>query len=143
VEKEIELRLQGEFIFVNSTRLRLDLDNYARSPTSSACCGKSGIGAVRIDRGRGSASSCRSSSRCCCRYAAKEVTANKLFELAQKLSDAGVTHIGVEPPLETDEDTEDEERHKGGGEAHLRALGGRHEGGHQLEPHGPHANVRR
>src|SRR6266581_1656787 len=29
VEKEIELRLQGEFIFVNSTRLRLDLDNYA------------------------------------------------------------------------------------------------------------------
>src|SRR5438105_14266108 len=29
VEKELELRLQGEFIFVNSTRLRLDLDNYA------------------------------------------------------------------------------------------------------------------
>src|SRR5436309_1701238 len=29
VEKEIELGLQGEFIFVNSTRLRLDLDNYA------------------------------------------------------------------------------------------------------------------
>src|SRR5206468_10772920 len=27
VEKELELRLQGEFIFVNSTRLRLDLDN--------------------------------------------------------------------------------------------------------------------
>jgi len=29
VEREIELRMQGEFIFVNSTRLRLDLDNYA------------------------------------------------------------------------------------------------------------------
>src|SRR5690242_21694855 len=29
VEKELEVRLQGEFIFVNSTRLRLDLDNYA------------------------------------------------------------------------------------------------------------------
>src|SRR2546427_9411121 len=29
-------------------------------------------------------------------YAAKEVTATKVFELGQKLSDAGVTHIGVE-----------------------------------------------
>src|SRR5213592_133080 len=29
VEWELEVRLQGEFIFVNSTRLRLDLDNYA------------------------------------------------------------------------------------------------------------------
>src|SRR5437773_451350 len=28
------------------------------------------------------------------------------------LSDAGVAHIGVEPPLETDEDAEDEERQK-------------------------------
>src|SRR6267143_1386378 len=41
-----------------------------------------------------------------------EVTATKVFELAQKLSDGGVTHIGVEPPLETDEDMEDEERQK-------------------------------
>src|SRR3989441_12886733 len=29
VEKELEIRLQGKFIFVTSTRLRLDLDNYA------------------------------------------------------------------------------------------------------------------
>src|SRR5207245_2077500 len=29
VEKELEVRLQDEVIFVNSTRLRLDLDNYA------------------------------------------------------------------------------------------------------------------
>ena len=28
-EHELELRVSGEFIFVNSTRLRLDLDNYA------------------------------------------------------------------------------------------------------------------
>src|SRR5256886_10816961 len=29
VAKELEIRLQGEFIFVNSTRLRFVLDNYA------------------------------------------------------------------------------------------------------------------
>src|SRR5207245_11233598 len=45
-------------------------------------------------------------------YAAKEVTATKVFELGQKLSDAGVTHIGVEAPLETEEDVEDAERQK-------------------------------
>ena len=29
VEDDIELRLAGDFIFVNATRLRLELDNYA------------------------------------------------------------------------------------------------------------------
>src|SRR5580765_3659841 len=28
-EGELELRMSGEFIFINSTRLRLDLDNFA------------------------------------------------------------------------------------------------------------------
>ena len=28
-ERELELRVSGEFIFINATRLRLDLDNYA------------------------------------------------------------------------------------------------------------------
>src|SRR3989449_270152 len=35
-----------------------------------------------------------------------------LFRSSQKLSDAGVTHIGVEAPLETEEDVEDAERQK-------------------------------
>ena len=51
VEKELELRLQGEFIFVNSTRLRLDLDNYASFSHILNVLGQSGIGAVRIDEG--------------------------------------------------------------------------------------------
>ena len=28
-EREVELRVSGEFIFINATRLRLDLENYA------------------------------------------------------------------------------------------------------------------
>src|SRR2546430_1646419 len=51
VEKEIELRMQGEFIFVNSTRLRLDLDNYASFSHILGVLRQSGIGAVRIDEG--------------------------------------------------------------------------------------------
>src|SRR5438094_592345 len=111
VEKEIELRLQGEFIFVNSTRLRLDLDNYASFSHILGVLRQSGIGAVRIDEGV-ERKQLQIFVALLLSYAAKEVTATKVFELAQKLSDAGVTHIGVEPPLETDEDTEDEERQK-------------------------------
>jgi len=51
VEKELELRLQGEFIFVNSTRLRIDLDNYASFSHILGVLGQCGIGAVRIDDG--------------------------------------------------------------------------------------------
>jgi len=111
VEKEIELRMQGEFIFVNSTRLRLDLDNYASFSHILGVLRQSGIGAVRIDEGV-ERKQLQIFVSLLLSYAAKGVTATKVFELAQKLSDAGVTHIGVEPPLETDEDTEDEERQK-------------------------------
>ena len=51
VEKELELRLQGEFLFVNATRLRLDLDNYASFSHILGVLRQCGIGAVRIDEG--------------------------------------------------------------------------------------------
>jgi len=51
VEKELELRLQGEFIFVNSTRLRLDLDNYPSFSHILGVLRQCGVGAVRIDEG--------------------------------------------------------------------------------------------
>src|SRR6266550_3808152 len=95
VEKEIELRLQGEFIFVNSTRLRLDLDNYASFSHILGVLRQSGIGAVRIDEGV-ERKQLQIFVSLLLSYAAKEVTATKVFELA----------------LETDEDTEDEERQK-------------------------------
>src|SRR5438046_9824574 len=109
VERELELRLQGEFIFVNSTRLRLDLDNYASFSHILGVLRQSGIGAVRIDEGV-ERKQLQIFVSLLLSYAAEEVTATKVFELAQKLSDAGVTHIAVEPPLETDEDAEDEAR---------------------------------
>src|SRR6267154_809780 len=111
VEKELEIRLQGEFIFVNSTRLRLDLDNYASFSHILGVLRQCGVGAVRIDEGV-ERKQLQIFVSMLLSYAAKEVTPNKVFELGQKLSDAGVTHVGVEPPLETDEEAEDEERQK-------------------------------
>jgi len=111
VEKELEVRLQGEFIFVNSTRLRLDLDNYASFSHILSVLHQCGIGAVRVDEGV-DRKQLQQFVSLLLSYGAKEATPNKVHELGQKLADSGVTHIGVEAPLESDEDVEDAERQK-------------------------------
>ena len=111
VEREIEIRLQGEFIFVNSTRLRLDLDNYASFSHILNVLSQCGIGAVRIDEGV-DRKQLQIFVSLLLAFAAREANPNKLFELAQKLVDGGVSFISVEPPLEAEEDVEEEERQK-------------------------------
>lgn len=111
VERELEVRLQGEFIFVNSTRLRLDLDNYASFSHILGVFRQCGIGAVRIDEGA-DRRQLQIFVSLLLSYAAKEANPNKVFELAQKLTEAGVAHLAVEAPLETDDDVEEVERQK-------------------------------
>src|SRR6266513_1232478 len=111
VERELEVRMQGEFIFVNSTRLRLDLDNYASFSHILNVFRQCGIGAVRVDEGV-DRRQLQIFVSLLLAYAAKEANPNKLFELAQKLTDGGVSHVSVEPPLEAEEDVEEEERQK-------------------------------
>ena len=111
VEREIELRLQGEFIFVNSTRLRLDLDNYASFSHILGVFRQCGVGAVRIDEGV-DRKQLQIFVALLLSYAAKETNPNKIFELAQKLQDAGAVQVSVEAPLDTDEDMEEAERLK-------------------------------
>ncbi|HVT38112.1 MAG TPA: HD domain-containing phosphohydrolase [Gemmatimonadaceae bacterium] len=47
-EGELEVRVSGEFIFVNATRLRLDLDNYATFSYLLAQFRGSGVGVLRL-----------------------------------------------------------------------------------------------
>src|SRR6516162_8981867 len=48
--RELELRMSGEFIFVNQTRLRLDLDNFASFSHLMSLFRASGVGSVTIDK---------------------------------------------------------------------------------------------
>ena len=48
-EGELEVRVSGEFIFLNATRLRLDLDNYASFSNLLSLFRAAGVGSVRID----------------------------------------------------------------------------------------------
>ncbi|MGI8402209.1 MAG: HD-GYP domain-containing protein [Gemmatimonadaceae bacterium] len=47
-ESELEFRVSGEFIFINSTRLRLDLSNYATFGHILTLCKLAGIGAIHV-----------------------------------------------------------------------------------------------
>jgi HD-GYP domain-containing protein (c-di-GMP phosphodiesterase class II) len=111
VERELEIRIQGEFIFVNSTRLRLDLDNYASFSHILGVLRQCGVGAVRIDEGV-DRRQLQVFVSLLLSYAAREANPNKVFELGQKLAEAGANYVQVEPPLESHEDTEDDERQK-------------------------------
>src|ERR1700749_5127094 len=47
-EGELELRMSGEFIFVNQTRLRLDLDNFASFSHLLALFRATGVGTLTV-----------------------------------------------------------------------------------------------
>ena len=48
IESDLEIRLAGDFIFVNATRLRLELDNYASFSQILVMLRAFEIGALRI-----------------------------------------------------------------------------------------------
>jgi HD-GYP domain-containing protein (c-di-GMP phosphodiesterase class II) len=50
-ERDLELRISGEFLFVNGTRLRLDLTNYASFGYLLRLCRAAGTGAIRVHPG--------------------------------------------------------------------------------------------
>ena len=47
-EGELEFRVSGEFIFINATRLRLDLDNYASFSFLLSVCRAAGVGVIHV-----------------------------------------------------------------------------------------------
>ncbi len=109
-EHEIELRITGEFIFVNATRLRLDLDNYASFSHVLGMLKAVGVGLVRVTEGVDRKE--WTSFLSLLLTVSSRDSANRFFELANRLRDAGATHIAVEPPVETAISEEEEERAK-------------------------------
>lgn len=111
IEDTLEVRVAGEFIFVNSTRLRLNLDNYASFShvlnTLAAC----GVGVMHVDE-KVERKEWQVFLSLLLSFAPRAAAPNKLVELQQKMLQGGVTHIVVDAPAEGDDDLEDEERAK-------------------------------
>ena len=111
VENELELRIQGEFIFVNSTRLRLALENYASFSHVLAVVRQCGIGTLRLDEGV-DRRQLQILVSLLLAYSTRESSPNKVFEIAAKLVEGGASQVVVEPQTETEEDQDDAERAK-------------------------------
>ena len=79
-EKEIELRVTGEFIFVNATRLRLDLDNYASFSHVLGILKAAGVGLMRAVDGA-DRREWTSFLSLLLTMSARDATVNRFFEL--------------------------------------------------------------
>lgn len=109
-EQELELRLTGEFIFVNSTRLRLDLDNYASFSHVLGLLKACGVGLIRSDQG--DRREWTSFLSLMLSAASRGEAATRFFDLQSRMRDANILHILIEPVTETEEDEQDEEQRK-------------------------------
>jgi HD-GYP domain-containing protein (c-di-GMP phosphodiesterase class II) len=111
VEQDLEVRVASEFLFVNATRLRLELDNFASFSHVLTTLRQAGVGILQVDT---------SAERrewqvvvsLLLAFAATAAAPDKLSQLQQKLIQGGVSHIRVAPPAESDEVLEDEEKAK-------------------------------
>jgi HD-GYP domain-containing protein (c-di-GMP phosphodiesterase class II) len=111
IEDTLEVRLSGEFIFVNATRLRLNLDNFASFSHVLNTLAASDVGVVQVDE-KVERREWQVFLSLLLAFAPRAGAANKLIELQQKMLQGGVTHIIVEPGAEGEDDLEDEERAK-------------------------------
>ncbi|MGH7702823.1 MAG: HD-GYP domain-containing protein [Gemmatimonadales bacterium] len=110
-DQEIEIRMAGEFIFVNGTRLRLELDNYASFSHILAVFRSTDIGVLRVRSGA-ERREWQVLLSVLLSLSAKEGDADKLVDLREKLALADVSHIQAEPPVETEELLAEAERAK-------------------------------
>jgi HD-GYP domain-containing protein (c-di-GMP phosphodiesterase class II) len=111
IEDELEVKVSGEFIFVNATRLRLNLDNFASFSHVLSTLRQSGVGLVRVEPGV-TRREWQVFISLILAFASREATPNKIYELQERLAQGGIDHIAAQPPAESDEDLEDEERAK-------------------------------
>ena len=110
-EQELEIRLAGDFVFVNSTRLRLGLDNYASFSHVLGTLRQCGIGVVRVSEQIERREWMVFVSQLLV-FSHRAADPNKLAELQQKLTQGGVGHLTVEATSESEDEAEDQEKSK-------------------------------
>ncbi len=103
---ECEFRLAGEFLFLNATRMKLDLDNYTSFSFLLNRCRDSGVGVIRfVDRPTTRDWTVLLSFL----IKPQGDTAGARFDLINKrLSETNVTVFDLAPPPESDDNPEDE-----------------------------------
>jgi HD-GYP domain-containing protein (c-di-GMP phosphodiesterase class II) len=98
VEGELEIRMAGDFIFVNATRLRVELDNYASFSHILAVFRAFDIGALRINPGI-EKREWQVFLSVLLRLAEGKPVEEPFETLLERLEQAKVTHLELDHPL--------------------------------------------
>jgi HD-GYP domain-containing protein (c-di-GMP phosphodiesterase class II) len=103
-EGELEFRVSGEFIFLNATRLRLDLSNYATFGHILTLCELAGIGAIHV----GTNGTARDWTLLLSLLGGESKTgpSERYKEILSRLQDAKIETFQLDPPTETASDRE-------------------------------------
>lgn len=107
-EDEVDVRLAGDFIFVNETRLRLELDNYASFSQVLAILRAFDIGTLRIRQGV-ERREWQVFLSLLLSLATRDDQGDRYGELLERLGRADVQHLELEPQQER-EDAEDQQQ---------------------------------
>ena len=105
VESDLELRMTGDFIFVNATRLRLELDNYASFSHILAMLRTFEIGALRV-HGHSQRREWQILLSLLLSLSDRGEPADRFEELYERLAAGGVTGVEIERASHTDPDAE-------------------------------------
>ncbi len=100
-EREFDLRISGEFLFLNTARLRLDLTNYASFGYWLRLCKSAGIGSVRVHSGAAARDWLVFLSML--DDGAEADAREKLAGLVDHLARTGIANIDLVPPAEDDD----------------------------------------
>jgi HD-GYP domain-containing protein (c-di-GMP phosphodiesterase class II) len=100
-EGELELRVVGEFLFVNKTRLRLDLDNYATVNYLISQFRTSGTGMLRMASVAAAAEWLTFLS--CLNDPKGDDAVARHHHLQHRLSAAGISAFELEPPVQAEQ----------------------------------------
>ncbi len=109
-EGELEFRVSGEFIFINATRLRLDLSNYATFGHILTLCKLAGIGAIHV----GTDGAARDWTLLLSLMGGETQSgpADRFKEIQSRLKDAKIETFQLDAPTETATDREFNEEAK-------------------------------
>ena len=110
-EDEIEIRKSGDFLFINATRLRLELENYASFSHILAQLRTFDIGTLRVRNGV-ERREWQIFLGLLLNLAGLPEGPDKLVELQDRLTNASVTHIELEHTVETQDHLDELERAK-------------------------------
>jgi HD-GYP domain-containing protein (c-di-GMP phosphodiesterase class II) len=101
-QQELEIRVSGDFIFINQTRLRLELDNYASFSRIIAVFRDAGVGVCRLAATPGKRE--WTIFLALLQASTGSDSDDRRLAMVGKLEQAGITHFEIAGPSSTDEE---------------------------------------